>query len=459
MLEKRIRKKLTGIVGQANLEDGEETIGYAVDGLLPQAVLYPRTGEELERVVTVALEEELTIIPWGGGTQMSLGEPPRKVDLVVCLRHLDRILDEDYENMTLTLEGGIRLGTIQERLRQVERGFFLPLDPPCAEEVTIGGAVAANASGPRRLLYGTLRDLVLGTEVLIPEKMEKGCKTWAGGKTVKNVSGYDMNKLYIGSLGTLAIIVGVTCRILPMPEDRATVVGGFPQPEARWGCAQALLESQLIPSCIEVYNREAWSLVPTHAKPSAKMQAWAAVGWEGIKEGVEREVGEIERLMRAEGAEEVRVLRGLNEVDYWRHLGRLGFEGRRRKTWSVGLKASVPISLVQEIGKAMDEERRKLDLPVCQLAHAGTGILYAHISLNEDLYRAKEERLTHMVNVLREQVEEMDGSLVVEYAPAVFKKRIDVWGEVGGMFPVMKRLKREFDPKGILNPGRFVGGI
>jgi len=265
--------------------------------------------------------------------------------------------------------------------------------------------------------------------------------------------------LYIGSLGTLAIIVEGTCKILPVPEDRATVVGGFTQTEAPWACTQTLLESQLIPSCIEVFNREASSLLPLHTNSSVGNEVWAAVGFEGNKEAVEREVAEVEKLMRSEGAKDIQALRGADEDNFWEKFGRLGLEVSTKKAWSIGIKASVPISMAQKISMAMEEEAKRFALSFYHFAHAGNGIVYSYIPLDEGLYGEKEEKLAQMVSVLRKQAEEMEGSLVVKHAPAAFKQRIDVWGEIGGMFPIMERLKREFDPKGILNPGRFVGGI
>ena len=459
MLDHSVRGKFKEIVGEAGLKEGREIKGYSIDGLVPAVVLFPDTPEEIERIVMLALEEGLSIIPWGGGTQMGLGAPPRHVDLVVCLSRLDRILDQDHENMSFTSEAGIRLSAIQKTLRHLGQGFFLPLDPPCAEEVTLGGVVAANASGPSRFRHGTPRDLILGVEVVIPEEIEAGNKIRAGGKTAKNVSGYDMSKLYIGSLGTLAIVVEVTCRILPLPEDQATVVAAFPRPEAPWACTRALLESQLTPCSIELYDRETASLLPMHVGPSAEEVAWAAVGIEGFTEGVGRHIVEIERLVRSQGAGKIVILRGPKEASYRKNLGRLGLQVRDKGARSIGLKVSVPLSMVQEISKAISNQGLKVNVPCYQLSHAGSGILYAHICLSEGIYGEKEQALSQMVKALREQVEDMGGSLVIEYSPAVFKQTVDVWGEVGGVFPIMERLKRQFDPKGILSPGRYVGGI
>jgi glycolate oxidase FAD binding subunit len=461
LIDTETRKRLAEIVGRANLEDGEMLRDYAVDGQAPRAVLFPGNREEVERVVVLALKQRLTIVPWGGGTHMGLGVPPRRVDLVLCLTRLNRIVDQDHENMTVTAEAGASLAAIQENLGHAGPGFFLPLDPPRADKATLGGAIAGNTSGPRRLRYGTLRDLVLGIEVIIPEQAAHGLKTVAGGKTVKNVSGYDMSKLYIGSLGTLAIVVEVTCRILPLPEDRATVVMGFPHPDRPWALVRSLLESQLLPACIEVYNPLTGSLLYPKGIASAEtgVEAWAAVGLEGIKEAVERQIVDVENLARLQGAKQIMALRGSEEGEFWRQLGRLALEVCAKSSRSIGLKASVPLSLAHEISTAIDENMANENIPCYLLSHAGSGIVYAHLAPDEDPHTVKEEALSHMVKALREQVEDVGGSLVLEYAPSVFKERVDVWGSVGGVFPIMERLKGQFDPKGILNPGRYVGGI
>jgi glycolate oxidase FAD binding subunit len=461
MIDRKTRKWLTEIVGKAGISEGEMLKDYAVDGQVPRAVLFPSSRKEVERIVALALEQGLSILPWGGGTDIGLGAPPRRLDLVVCLTRMDRIVDQDHENMTVTAEAGVCFTAIQKDLGYVGAGFFLPLDPPRADKTTLGGAIAVNSSGPRRLRYGTLRDLILGIEVIIPEQEAEGLKSVAGGKTVKNVSGYDMSKLYIGSLGTLAIIVEATCRILPVPEDQATVVLGFHSSEKPWSLTQMLLESQLLPSCIEVYNPMTASMLSAMGNSPAetKMGAWAAVGFDGILEAVERQIADIEELARSQGAEQIEILRGSEEAAFWQGLGRLALEVCTKGNRSIGLKVSVPLSFTHVMSAAIDEHMAHENVPCFQLSHAGSGIVYAHLDLDEDLYTRKEEALIEMLHDVRNQAEGMDGSLIVMHAPPVFKGKCDVWGDVTSVLPLMQQLKRAFDPKAILNPGRYLGGL
>jgi glycolate oxidase FAD binding subunit len=349
MDDKKIRKRFIDIVSEEGFRDDETIGGFTIDGLQPRAVLFPTTPEMVEEIVMVAAQHGLSIFPWGGGTQIDLGAPPRKVDLVLCMRYLKGIVDQDHENMSVTAQAGIRLGALQKSLCTVGPGFFLPLDPPRAEEVTLGGAVATNASGPTRLRYGTLRDLVLGLEAVIPEEIARDRRARAGGKTVKNVSGYDMSKLYIGSLGSLGIILEITCRILPLPEDRATVVAGFTGNEAPWACTQAVMDSQLVPSAIEVFNGEAASLLHVNTHASTEKCAWVAAKFEGIGEAIAREIKEIEVLARSGGTRTIAILRGSGESEFWKALGEVGQVVKRGNPWSIGLKTSVPPSLSSSI--------------------------------------------------------------------------------------------------------------
>jgi glycolate oxidase FAD binding subunit len=459
MLDEQTRKRLIEIVGRANLKDDETIGGFTIDGLGPRAVLFPGTAEMVEEIVMVAAEQGLSLIPWGGGTQIDMGSPPRKMDLVICMKYLNRIVDQDHENMSVTAEAGISLGALQESLSTVGPGFFLPLDPPRAEEVTLGGAVAVNASGPGRLRYGTMRDLVLGIKALIPEEAERQDAVIAGGKTVKNVSGYDMSKLYIGSLGSLAIILEITCRILPLPEDRATMVAGFAGSEAPWAYSQSVLDSQLVPSAIEVYNHGVASLLSAHVPTSQERSMWAAITFEGVSRAIAREIKDIERFAKSERAHTIAILRGSGEGAFWKALGEVGWEIRRSNAWSIALKVSVPPFPAPSVIEKMTEGAQRAGVSLYHLSHAGNGITYTYVPLDEDRYRDKEEALIRMTKHLREQAEDMGGSLVVEYAPPLFKERFNVWGNVGSAFSIMKRLKEAFDPGSILNPGRFAGGI
>src|SRR5688572_6443017 len=191
--------------------------GYTIDGCQPAFVVFPEDEEQIAAVLRLADEHEATVFPRGGGSHMMLGNAPARVDVVLSVQRLQQILAYEPGDMTATVQAGLCLADLQGAL--AAKGQHLALDPSAAATTTIGGIVAANLSGPRRLLYGTARDLLLGSAVI----GINGKRTKAGGRVVKNVTGYDLNKLYIGSLGTLAVVVELTWKLHPLPPGEHTL--------------------------------------------------------------------------------------------------------------------------------------------------------------------------------------------------------------------------------------------
>ena len=210
--------KLRGLVGAPHVLGGVECSPYVLEGRTPEAVVFPGCKEEICAILALAGEEGIPVTPWGGGTKLGIGLPPSRVGLVLGLRRLDRILEHEPGDLTATVEAGITLGALQARLGK--RGQWLSLDPACPDRATVGGILASDASGPRRHLYGTARDLLIGLTVVSAE----GAIVRGGGKVVKNVAGYDLPKLYIGSFGTLGVLVEATIRLRPRPDEDRLVV-------------------------------------------------------------------------------------------------------------------------------------------------------------------------------------------------------------------------------------------
>jgi glycolate oxidase FAD binding subunit len=194
--------------------------------------------------------------------------------------------DCDCDNLTLAAESGITLNEVQKRLAKEGKGYFLPLDPSYTDKATLGGIVATNSSGPKRLLYGTARDLIIGTKAIFPN----GDVVISGGKTVKNVSGYDMCKLLIGSYGTLGIICEMTFKLLPLPEKEATLLFNFARLEEAYGFAREVRNSQFIPSSIETLNAMAVQEMKSPMGMPPNGNYLIAIGLEGVSEGIERQL-------------------------------------------------------------------------------------------------------------------------------------------------------------------------
>ncbi|HET6317935.1 MAG TPA: FAD-binding oxidoreductase, partial [Chloroflexota bacterium] len=218
----------------------------SIDGMTPATHATPDTAEELAQALRAADEAGQAVAPVGGGTQLELGMPPRRVDVALHTGGLNRIVEYEPADLTMTVEAGMQFRDLQAALGK--HGQFLALDPAVEPHATIGGIIATNASGPLRFSYGSARDLVIGTRVANAD----GTVTRAGGRVVKNVAGYDLNKLHIGALGTLGIIVELSFKLAPIPPSLATVVGQFSTLQGVADAVGAVLHSPLSPLAIEV---------------------------------------------------------------------------------------------------------------------------------------------------------------------------------------------------------------
>jgi glycolate oxidase FAD binding subunit len=451
--EERVTDQLRGIVGPANLLGGGDIPGdFRPDGLSPRWAVFPKTREEVQGVVGLCRTESLAIIPRGNGTKAGMGGIPRRADLAICTRHLNRVVDQDCENLTLTLETGATLSDIQQRLRQEGTGYFIPLDPPFTEDSTLGGVLATNSSGPKRLLYGTARDLVLGMKVVMADGKIISC----GGKTVKNVSGYDMGKLFIGSLGTLGIIVEATLRLLPIPEAEETFLASFSKSEIAFEVVREILKSQLIPSSLEILNPR--MLQEINARPLAPGGDYVlAIGVEGVKEAVERQIRDLRGICDRFSPRKTELLLGNDQDSFWKAVHDSGLRLGDPFPQSVMVRINVPVSKTGQAFSHCEGAAREEGFLCALSSHAGSGIL--RVAFLFDQVEPLSDRVVKAIDQMTRQAVEMGGNLVVETAPASIRKRVKVWGQEGTDVPVFRQLKSQLDPSSLFNPGRFVGGI
>lgn len=449
----KIILRLQEIVGTGNLINGPDQLkAFAIDGKKPKVILSPGTIAEVSKIVAYADEQRLSIIPMGNGSKMGTGGIPKKADILLLTTRLNRITDCDCDNLTLSAECGVTLDEVQKRLSQEGKGYFLPLDPPHAGKATLGGIVATNSSGPGRLLYGTARDLIIGTKAVFPN----GDIVASGGKTVKNVSGYDLCKLLIGSYGTLGILCEITFKLLPLPEKTATLLLPFDTLEAAAQFSREILRSQYLPSSIEILNgltKEKLSL-PIDSQGNYLV----AIGLDGVSEAIERQVAEMSERAREKGALSVEVLQSENHSSFWKEVRDFSEALTEKGSNFILLKSSFLISKCGEMMERYEKIAKEAGIDCGLICHSGNGILYSYIFVNKGA-RSKKESLVSLIKEYSSVAAQNEGHLIVEAAPSDLKKRIDIWGASKGDYAIMRRLKQEIDPKGILNPGRFVGGI
>jgi len=445
--------KLKEIVGEAHLiQDPDKLKAYAVDGKRPKAIISPETIAEVSKVVAYANEQSLTLLPMGNGTKMGMGGIPQKMNVVLSTLRLNRMTDCDCDNLTLSAECGIPLGEVQKRLSQEGKGYFLPLDPPFTERATLGGIVATNSSGPRRLLYGTARDLIIGTKAVFPN----GDIVASGGKTVKNVSGYDMCKLLIGSYGTLGILCEITFKLLPLPERETTLLVPFARLEKAVQFGREILQSQYLPSSIEILNGMAMEKV--NSPIDYQGNYLVAIGLDGVTEAVERQVSEMGERAKRNGALKIEVLQSETHSSFWKAIRDFSGGLAEKGSKFILLKSNFLISRCGEVMDSYEKIAKESGIDCGLICHSGNGVLYSYLLVGKGS-RSKKESLLSMIKEFSSVAVKNEGRLVVESSPPDIKKEIDVWGDPGGDYEIMRRLKKEIDPKGILNPGRFVGGI
>ncbi len=436
------------------IHDPDKLKAYALDGRKPKVIVSPETIDEVSKVVACANQQHLAIIPRGNGTKIGMGGIPKKIDVILSTSRMNRITDSDCENLTLSAESGITLSQVQKSLAKIGKGYFLPLDPPFTDKATLGGIVATNSSGPRRLLYGTARDLIIGTKTVFPN----GDIVVSGGKTVKNVSGYDMCKLLIGSYGTLGLLCEMTFKLLPLPEKETTLLLSFARIEEADGFVRELRGSQLIPSSIEILNATAVRKIkyPVSLPPNGNYVV--AIGVEGVVESIDRQVSEMSEMGKKYGVLEAVTLDSEKHQAFWVAIRDFSYGLTQEYPNAISLKSNFLISKSGEMMGDYEETAKRYGIDCALICHCGSGILYSYVLAGKNL-RSKVESFVELVGKLTSEAVKNGGNLVVESSPVLIKKQVDVWGASRSDYPVMRRLKEQIDPASILNRGRFVGGI
>jgi glycolate oxidase FAD binding subunit len=412
----------------------------------------PDQPQGVAEVLREAARARTAVFPLGGGSAGSGWRPPQQPGLRLSLAKLNRLVDYPARDLTITVEAGMTVAEVQRQL--AANGQRLPVEIPYADRATLGGAVAANSSGPRRYGCGTLRDYLLGLRAV------DGCGTEfaAGGRVVKNAAGYDLCKLLIGSWGTLGVITQLTLMVRPALE--ASVLVACDVSDFRRG-EELLCElagPQFRPVAIELLAGPAWQDDPLLARQSEAAVARLVVGFEAARGEVEGMVGQLTASWQARTGAAPAVVRDDAAAPHWDRLVHGGIPSRTtppdgdRATNGdapfLALKVCVKPSAVIA---AASELLRMGDGVVIQ-SHAGNGVIHARLPL-----RRADDARSVLDRQVRPCVAAAAGKLVVESVPAGmdFSAR-EVWGSSGDAAAVMCILKQQFDPQGVLNPGRFI---
>jgi glycolate oxidase FAD binding subunit len=398
------------------------TAADAVCGVQPRLVLEPANEQQLAAVLRLANDAGLAVIPRGSGTKLSWGNPPGRAEIILSTARLDKIIEHAWADLTVSVEAGCTIQKLQEALAQ--HGQRLALNPLWPEQATISGILSTNDSGPLRLRFGALRDLIIGVTLALPD----GTLASSGGKVVKNVAGYDLPKLVTGALGTLAVITRAVFRLHPLPRNAKTLSISGCTLEDMQRFILRVQDSKLAHTALQARNtQDAESVVD--------------ILFEGTEAGIAAQEAQLGDLARP-----AQVLEALSAV--WsasQELWNSAIVARAAVAKITTLPASISRT-VETVERAANSRKANWKLTI-----QATGIGW--LSLD-----AAPENLHAVLSDLRFELEHSGGSLVLCHHPPEMS-HLDAWGQPGDSLPLMRSVKNQFDPKNTLNPGRFLAGI
>jgi glycolate oxidase FAD binding subunit len=402
----------------------------AILGVVPKEVLSPSSVEEAATILEAKARTHARVGFIGGGTALGLGRPPRALDAVVRTERLTRIVEHAPSDQIIAVEAGLTLAALQTTVRA--HGQRLALDSPLPERTTIGGLVATNAFGPRRTRYGSLRDLIIGVSLVRAD----GALAKGGGKVVKNVAGFDLPKMMVGSLGTLGLVATATFRLHPLPEVDVTLVARKRTARDVRNLVTALRDAQLEPAAVVAL-----------AAVSGDKCFEVGIRFEGFEEGVKEQVARALALL-AKGGAASDALDEASAAAFWARHDDVRTAGPLRAK-----VAMLPSAFGEFFEGWPGALLRLLDAPAVVL-YPTLGISFFSGVPSPDL-----AAVAAALASARAFLAPAGGSLVLEEAPDGVRALADPWGPAPAAFALMRELKDRLDPEGRLNPGRFVGGL
>jgi glycolate oxidase len=449
--------RLRAAVGDDHvLTEAEDVMPYGFDGTAamksrPGAVVFPESTGEVASCMRLAREAGVPVVSRGSGTGLSGGSVPLANGLVVCLTRLDQIIEVDEKNLTLRAQSGVITKEIDDAAAAV--GLFYPPDPGSMKISTIGGNVAENSGGLRGLKYGVTRDYIMALEVVLPD----GTVTMLGNKCVKDVAGYSMKDLFVGSEGTLGIVTEVTLRLLPRPPARRTMLALYDEMAAAAETISAIIAAKIIPCTLEFLDQMTVRCVEDFAQIGLPTDVEAVVLMEtdGHPAVVEEEAARMVELAKANGAREVTVAADAQEGAKLASARRSAFSALARMRPTTILEdVTVPRSELARMVSFIAEVASKRRLEIGTFGHLGDGNLHPTFLTNEkdgDEMHRVEEALQEIVD----ETLRVGGTVTGEHGVGLAKKQFlkDQLGE--GSFELMRTIKKSLDPSGLLNPGKI----
>jgi len=456
MLTQRIIQEFAQIVGpQHVLTSPEDLVAYSYDGTFvehrPDVVVNPATTDEISRVMQVANREGIPVVPRGMGSGLAAASVPMSGGLVLSTTRMNKILAIDMPNMTAHVQAGVVTADLQATVEAI--GLFYPPDPSSVKHSTIGGNVACNAGGPRCLKYGVTGDYVLGLTAVLAD----GRVLQTGSKAIKNVTAYNLTRLFVGSEGTLGVVTEVLLKLITKPKFVRTAMAVYPVLDDAAKTVNNVLLAGVLPATLELMDDTTINTIEEYLHLGLPTEAAAILIIEadgGDEETVAREMETISRVCYESGASEVRVARTEAEQnDLWRGRRSVSASLARRRPNKLGEDISVPRAAIPEAIRRIKAVSQKYDLPIVVFGHAGDGNLHPNI-LFDRRNSAEWEQVQQVSREIFRIAIELGGTLSGEHGVGLLK--LPYLEMIANPLEVelMQGIKKAFDPKGILNPGK-----
>ncbi len=449
-------------LGQVCAEPAE-LVSYAVDGSVPAAAVQPNNAEEIAEVVKFAAAEKLALIPLAARTKLGLGMPPRRYDVAVDLSRLNRVAHYDPGDLTLSVDAGMPLSQLMTTLG--EHRQMLPLAVPYTLQATVGGTISSGVDSPLRQAYGMPRDYILGMEFV----SGTGAFTKSGGRVVKNVTGYDLHKLFCGALGTLGIITRINFKTFPLPPASRGFVAAFSDLDRALRLRHAIASSPLAPMTLDLVSpqmaglfahRAPGTIEPALAPPGDWFHAssWQLLaGFGGEPAVLARYERDLARLAQEAGASDTVVLDDSTRPLVWGRLREAMPLLQESSPGATILRISLLPSHLREAIPSLLEAARAGGLPTAVIARAGGTVYFA--LLPDTVTNESLQGLAQASQAAFALASRLGGYAMIPWCPLELKRLLNIWGEPRADLPLMQRVKRVFDPEGIFAPGRFAGGL
>ena len=447
----RLTKELTNINVSTAPED---LICYGFDAsgieIAPSAIVWPESTEEVVRVMKYAYEKGVSVVPRGAGTGMTAGAVPEKGAIILSFEKMKRILEIDAENLSVLCEPGVINGRLQRELEW--KGFFYPPDPASMNFCTIGGNVAENAGGPRAVKYGVTRDYVMEIESVLPN----GEIITTGVRTAKGVVGYDLSKLLVGSEGTLSVFTKIRLKILPLPEEVITLLAVFNNLEAAGDAVSKIISSKIIPRTLEFMDHEAIVSVEKF-KPvglPAEAEAILLIELDGYPSVITKEAEKIVDICGHLGAEIKMAEDEFARNNLWTSRRSISPALYQIKPTKINEDIVVPRNKVTEMLKYLRKLSEESGIKIVNFGHAGDGNIHVNImvdKVDEEEYR----KGLGLVEKIFQQTLSLGGTISGEHGIGLTKARYIGMELSKKELEIMEAIKKAFDPKKILNPGKI----